>query len=69
MSGVGDEHDAEQRVLDRADDQDHHEHRAEDRVEAREDVGADDLAERAAGALAGVVVCAARDALLRPRPR
>ena len=52
------------RVLDRPDHHDHGEHRAEDRVEAREDVGPDDLAERAAGALAGVVRLPARDALL-----
>ena len=52
---VRDEHDSEQGVLDRPDDQDHHEHRAEDRVEAGEDVGPDDLADRAARALVGCV--------------
>ena len=58
---VRDQHDAEQRVLDRPDDQDHDEHRAEDRVEPREDVGAGDLGQRAARALVGHVDLATRD--------
>ncbi len=48
---VGDEHDAEQAVLDRTDHDDHGEHRAENGVEPREHVGADDLAQGATGAL------------------
>ena len=60
---VGDEDDAERGVLDRADDDDHHEHRAEDGVEAGEHVRPDDLADGAAGALAGLVHLPARDAL------
>ena len=45
-------------------DEDHHEHRAEDRVEPREHVGADDLGVGPARALAGVVRETARDAVL-----
>ena len=66
---VGDEDHAERGVLDRPDDDDHHEHRAEDGVEAREHVRPHDLADGAAGALAGLVHLPAGDALPRPRPR
>jgi hypothetical protein len=45
-AGVRDQHEPEQRVLDRADDQDHDQERAEQRVEPREDVGPDDLPDR-----------------------
>ena len=60
---VGDQHDAERGVLDRADHDDHREHRAEDRVEPVKTF-ARMISEGAAGALAGVVRQAARDALL-----
>ena len=62
-AGVRDQHEPEQRVLDRADDQDHHQERAEQRVEPREDVGPDDLPDRARGDGRHVVDLAARDAL------
>ena len=68
-AGVGDQHDRERGVLDRTDHQDHDEQRAEDGVEPGEHVGADDLAERAAGALAGVVGLPARRRAPAPRPR
>ena len=45
-AGVGHEHDAEQGVLDRPDGQDDDQQRAEDGVEAGEDVGPDDLPQR-----------------------
>ena len=57
------EDDAERRVLDLSHDQDHGEHRAEDCVEPREDVGADDLAVGAARPLARRVRESARDPL------
>ncbi len=60
---VRDEHDSEQGVLYRPDDQDQDEHRAEDRVEAGEDVGPDDLAEGAARALVGCVDLPTREAV------
>ena len=60
---VRDQHEAEQRVLDRPDDQDHDEHRAEDRVEPGEDVGPRDLGKRAARAVVGRVDLPARDAV------
>ena len=63
IAGVRDQHEPEQRVLDRADDQDHDQHRAEQRVEPREDVRADDLADRARRGGRHVVDLAARDAL------
>ena len=62
-AGVRDQHEPEQRVLDRADDQGHHQERAEQRVEPREDVGSDDLPDRARGDGRHVVDLAARDAL------
>jgi hypothetical protein len=40
------EHDAEQRVLERTDDRDDHQHRPEQRVEPGEHVGPDDPADR-----------------------
>src|SRR4030095_3540370 len=49
------ENDAEQGVLDRSDDQDHHEQRAEQRVEGSEDIRSDDLRQRSAGGLGNVV--------------
>ena len=52
---IRDEHDTEQRVLQRADDDDDHEHRAEDRVETGEDVRLQDLGERATRAILGCV--------------
>ena len=67
---VGDEDEAERgRPGRRPEHQDHHEHRAEDRVEAGEDVGPHDLGERAAGALAGVVQPRPGRRARRPRPR
>jgi hypothetical protein len=60
---VADEHDPEERILRLPRGEDGDEQRAEDRVEAREEVGAQDLAERAARALAARVGLAERDAL------
>ena len=53
ISVLNNEHEAEERVLRRAEHEDQHEHRAEERVEPREHVGPRDLAERAARALVG----------------
>ncbi len=53
----------------RAEHEDQHEHRAEDRVEAGEDVGPDDLGERAARALARCRWSARARRAPRPRPR
>ncbi len=52
---VEQQHEAEQRVLTLAEDEDEHEHRAENRVEPRQDVRAENLTERAAGAIVGDV--------------
>ncbi len=60
-AGVGDDHEAEQPVLDRPDDQDDHEEHADDGVEPGEDVGADDLGGRAGGAYGDVVDLAPGD--------
>ena len=46
---VGHEHDAEQAVLEGPHDRHHHEERAQDGVEAGEDVGSEDLSESAPG--------------------
>ena len=48
-AGVDHQHDAEQRVLERPDNQHHHEQRAKYRVEPGQHVGAEDLSRRAAG--------------------
>ena len=52
---VGNEHEAEQRVLGLAEHEDQHEHRAENRVEPRQHVRAGDLDEGPARALVGAV--------------
>jgi len=48
--GVQHEHDAEQGVLERTDDEDHRQQAAQDGVEAGEDVGPEDVGDAAAGA-------------------
>ena len=53
--GVGHQHEPEEPVLRVAEHEDQHEHRAEDRVEPREDVRPRDLAERPARAVVGRV--------------
>ena len=60
---VRDQHDTEQCVLDRADEQDDDEHRAEDGVEPRENVGPRDLAKGSARPLVGRVHLTAPDAI------
>ncbi len=59
---VGDQHETEQGVLDRPDDQDHHQEAPEQRVEPRQHVRADDLADGARGRGRDVVHLSARDA-------
>ena len=61
--GVDDEDDPEEPVGERPRDHDEHEERAEDRVEAGQHVGADDLADRARRPLGQPVDGAARDPL------
>jgi hypothetical protein len=60
---VGDEHHAEQCVLVRPDGEDHDQQRAEDGVEAGEDVGPHDLPQRPAGATRRAVDPPVRDSL------
>ena len=62
-AGVRDQHEAEQRVLERPDDEDDREHRAEQRVEPREDVRAHDLGDRPRRGGRDVVDLPAGDAL------
>src|SRR5439155_871419 len=62
--GVRDQHHAERRVLDLAEDEDDGEHHAEDGVETREDVRPQDLAVGTAGLFLRLVGQAASDALL-----
>ncbi|GAA3096907.1 hypothetical protein GCM10020254_47760 [Streptomyces goshikiensis] len=62
-AGVGDDHVAEEAVLDRRDDEHDHPQDADDGVEPGEDVGADDVGGRAAAADGDVVDVAAGDAL------
>ena len=66
---VADEHDSEERVLWLPDREDRDQQHAEDRVEAREEVGAKDLAEGAAAALATVVRSAPARRARRRRQR
>ncbi|MEY9812762.1 hypothetical protein RKD21_003019 [Streptomyces albogriseolus] len=62
-AGVGEDHIAEQAVLDRRDDQHDHPEHADDRVEPGEDVRADDLRDRPAAARGYVVDLSARHPL------
>ena len=62
-AGVRDQHEPEQGVLQRPDHEDDREHRAQDRVEPREDVRAHDLGDRARGCGGDVVDLALSDAL------
>lgn len=62
-AGVGDDHEAEEAVLDRRDEQHDQPEHADDQVEPGEDVGADDLADGAGRADGYVVDLAAGDPL------
>ena len=65
---VADQHEPEERVLDRAHHQDDREHAAEQGVETREDVRADDLADRAGGGELDGVRLSCCDRAPQPRP-
>lgn len=60
-AGVGDQHEAEQRVLKRPHHEDDGEHRSEDRVESSEHVGTHDLEGRARRRSGYVIDLSSRD--------